>query len=459
MDYPVQYSESDPALKKRKPTDPLADYFGGSAQPQPPTAAKPPPAPATAAQQAPLPQAPPATNVGQQAAQPVPQPVATPMAPAPVQLPRPKAVQGPTNFVNFQRYFNANKGAAERTAADVGHQVQQRNEDAAAALQKTQDDFNAKVAAGTVQAPGDAEYLNAEQLARAAAGYTGPAGLNEAAGYDDAVAASQRAQQGNAALKDDAGLAALIGGPHAGFDAALAGAAGRSNLDALRARFNPGKAGETADAEAAKQVEAAQAKSGANSERWAAAATTEQKRQADEASAEAARVKAADDQAKQLADWSKNPPPYEARNDPTWGIDRNNKKAMQAANDQYRQFIEAQHKDFGDDLRDVVRDFSLFDRVWNAATGGKKSPLDAEGSKFNADVHKNDKNVQTGLAGGNKSGGKGEHIPWSADDFIVFRQMDDAQWAELQSRGKQGQVDWINTRRNQLAPQWKGRHS
>jgi hypothetical protein len=465
MNYPTQYAESDPALKKRKPNDPLVDYFGGTqAKPQQPQTSAVPPPPTTPAR---TPQ--PSTNVGQQA--PAQQPVSgTPVAPAPpaASLPPPPPGQNPapTNFVNYQRYFNANRDVSQRTAGRLQTEAQQKAIQAQARLQAAQRDFQQKVAAGTLQGPGSGAQLTPEEMARAAAGYTGPGGLSEAEGYQQAVEAAQAAGQNLAQLGDDAGVQALLertGGPGSKFAASLAGTAGRRGFDALRATFNPAKDGQAADAAAAKQVADATAASSAAAGQWQNAEAAKKQRdeeQAAQAERDAARAAAQ----KQAADRRVPPKSYEQtfakgvggtgdteENRQKYmmtGVDMSDPKAVAARQAEIDAYKKAQHLT---DQQQLDRTFNDINTVfspsnWIANALGVKDPTQQYAQKqFNP----NGVASQTGST-------SNDAIPWDrmgVDGFFVWRSMTPEDWKVLNSKplnGMQGQRAWIENRAWQL---------
>lgn len=168
---------------RKKAANPLTTYFNGqSSKPTDAPAAQPAQAPASngygpasnptaqAATAQPKTQATPSTNVGSSAntgnfsafqGTPAQVPSQTPVAQPPQQaapqrtyqphgLAQSGPTQAPTDFVNFQRYFNANRDASQASANGIASRAQSSAGEAASKLAASQADFNAQLGAGTV---------------------------------------------------------------------------------------------------------------------------------------------------------------------------------------------------------------------------------------------------------------------------------------------------------------------
>lgn len=102
-----------------------------------------------------------------------------------------------TGFVNFDRYFNTNHGAANQMANTVAGGVESRGQEAQSAMQTAQDDFAKNVAAS---AP-TAENPN----------YTGPAYFGDKQDLSGTYDAMHKAETGYEALGSFGGRQALLG--------------------------------------------------------------------------------------------------------------------------------------------------------------------------------------------------------------------------------------------------------
>lgn len=208
-------------------------------------------------------------------------------APAPTQA----SVGTPTPFVNFDRYFSANKDAAQGMAGGLASRVESAGTAAESGLARAQDDFTRDVAAGSlaparnVVVQGEAPIAvgtrdnpttvvsadEAEKKGRTT--YTGPKSLADTAGWSTVSANAEKASKDAGALKTSAGVQALQGAEYAPrtagqsrFDAGLTRAAGGERFAKLGQRFG-GLGKKTGEALGASAVQGAAA---ANSTKQAA---------------------------------------------------------------------------------------------------------------------------------------------------------------------------------------------
>lgn len=461
----MQNTDDEEVRKKAK--NPLTEYFGGQPKqpqaPQQPVTQAPPqgqntqPQPAAAA---------PSTNVGGGAMANATQAAQLPMAAPAVQ-------QAPTNFVNFKRYFNANKDIAEGRAQQMGGGVAGVAAGAAGQLGAVKDAFGNAVAAGTVTGPNGEPLTAAEMQARSEAGYTGPMGLNDAAGYAEAVKAAEQAQQQLGALGSTGGIQALLDRSHpegsgtSKFSSMLAGAAGKQGFDALRARFNPNADLLKAGTEAEKQATTAKASSTANAAEWAKAAGL----QLDKETAQAAHdqqvaKESADKQSAATKARLSQVPPVKMyagsmlegqadANNKYYGVDMNNAEEKAAREKEYALYEKAQHGDTKDDVNNAFEDMnSVMSPInWILNAGGWR---DAGQDYFTQQYHAN-----SGEASG---GSKGRNINWSAvgpAGFWVWRNMTPGDWVTLNAKprnGSNGQGAWIAQRLQDLSDMSKNRN-
>lgn len=204
-------------------------------------------------------------------------------------------------FVNFQRYFDANRGAATAQADRLAAQQQKAAQGAQQATQGLvgQMGFQAgltqpkqlhiaqqgrdysdiglaaktNIGAAAVQAMpmqtgfagqfanvGTSPGQLAEANQRAQATYQGPTQFSDVGGYDDVLKQNLAAQKGLNELGHEGGIEALnqqlspgLTEGESRFSAALTGAAGRSKFDAIRGRFMLEKDWKSAE-EKAKQL-------------------------------------------------------------------------------------------------------------------------------------------------------------------------------------------------------------
>ncbi len=474
------------ARKQKAAENPLVSYFGGQPKPQPmqgPTAT----APIAAAQ----------TNVGQASQQPANN-TGTPPPAAPQQ----RAPQ-PSTFTNFSRVLGANRAVANREAGNYADQARARAEQAAAALRATQQRFSGDVAKGTVngaqqdardapiqteidpdlkeaQRIWDQQVFNAgqggasmprnprpggpavddgssqqtrtvlggdlssvEMQAKADSAYSGPGGLGDVEGIGDTTAQSLAAQQNLDALGQDDGVQALIDAQRAGgsegaskFSASLIGNAGRRGFDALRARFNPHDELEKAQTQAETQAKAAGDTSKKNATEWGELAKTKAVEEKRDAAVAKARAEGKTEQDAAAAKAKANHIPTNSH-EYFANVDLKDPKAVEARTDEVKRFWEAMKTDAGDMVRDIINTTSPSQGIAEAT--GNRNPL---GDYFTENFHKD-----KGAAGGSTHGDK---IPWTEDDFWVFRQMDDAQWTAINKLPHNRQKEWIEKRNDEL---------
>lgn len=181
---------------------------------------------------------------------------------APAESAAPSA--SPTNFVNFDRIFNANADVAASSAKALAGRVGQAAQGAQDAAGSANDQYLKDLAAGAIpQATGSDQLYGSTpgvkrqemtgdgpQIGPEASGPQ-PTNVDTARGYADSEFAApkslletqygkdagtqvRRAQSQVNALSDS-GLAGLTGGT--GMDAALIGTAGRGSFDALRKKY------------------------------------------------------------------------------------------------------------------------------------------------------------------------------------------------------------------------------
>ena len=112
-------------------------------------------------------------------------------------------------------------------------------------------------------------------------------------------------------------------------------------------------------------------------------------------------------------------------------------------------FQKATQTNAGDSLRDVVNATSPSQGIAQAA--GQRNPL---GDYFTGAYHKG--------SGAESGSTNSDHIPWGeatrtpAEAFWVFRQMNPAQWQELNSLPHNNQREWILKRSLQLRAKQDG---
>jgi len=391
---PIPFPEDD----ERRRRDPLTERFGGAAPPARAMAPPPPAAPPPAA---------PATNVGTGANGP-----------------------SPTGFTNFARVQSANRDVSQREAASYGRRAEAKADSAKQSLDALNARFGGAVNAGTVGAPqngfaaqppdgaglvGESTrptlgggLTSSQMFENADKTYSGPGGLGDIEGVDDAYSAKLGAEQNLDALGTEAGVSALVqqqnafnGEGNNELSGALIGGAGRADFDALRARFNPDADFAKAETAAADRAKSAKAESTRNAEGWRA-----------------------------LGDKTKGTEDATA--------------AAEAAKAEGKAAAEAKvklDKRIADDFAATVKDAgtlgakSVFEHLdpLNYIGGGKRNTvMDSIGSTFGEDFRGN--------------------ISWqdSPLDRDVFSQMDDVQWAELSGLTGPAQRNWINTRAAQL---------
>lgn len=145
-------------------------------------------------------------------------------------------------FVAFERYFNANRDAAQRTGDTMANRVQQQGQEAASGLRKAQGEFGNAVAKGAVSYNPGATKEQADQFSKLS--YSGPGTLDDLNGFQRV--ANQAADAASAAtnLADTQGrkgvLAQEFGSQSQGnakFDSALTGAASGGRFQQLSSRY------------------------------------------------------------------------------------------------------------------------------------------------------------------------------------------------------------------------------
>ncbi len=422
---PSEYGQpidtDDEARKKKAAENPLVQYFGGGQGKQP---AQAPQAPATP--QAPAAPTAPSTNVGAGAAN-------------TGNGAQPRSAGG---FTNFGRVIAANKDVSTREAKAYEDRATQNATKARTSLDALRARFGDQLAAGTVAGPdsmappqdglmhidpmsglpltghegtsSDAMLSNAEKT------YSGPGGLGDIEGVEDTYADTLAAEQNLGALGSQDGLQALIqqqtNRGNAGtsrLSGALIGSAGRRGFDALRARFDPEADMESAETLAGMKAKTAGDISRQNAGDWRALggrtrtmeegkAADDAKRKTDAASADAARKADAE-------------------------LDAKFEQAMQH------------------DLDDLMNsNFESFNTVMNPIT-------QIAGQTGNRDfIQDYGTNLLTPQSG-SQSGGGSRKIWWKPEHKAVYKQMDDAQWAELKKLPQSAQARWLDTRKDEIA--------
>lgn len=189
---------------------------------------------------------------------------------------------GPTNFVNFDRYFNANKTTAERAAKNLGDRVEYGAQDVRGAADMALGAFrqdadrsrpDAPVTPGEIRpdepeaaetglpgaartpaaqqgleggAPQKTHVTEAQAEQYAGATYQGPKSLMDSQNFLNVQNLGEQSQQQLDSLGDASGIAALMGGQRTGggdltgasmLSSALVGHAGRSRFDDLRSKY------------------------------------------------------------------------------------------------------------------------------------------------------------------------------------------------------------------------------
>lgn len=147
-----------------------------------------------------------------------------------------------SGFINFDRYLAANRPQAESLAAKLAGGVEDAGAGVEQDLAAAQGQFDQGLAAGRLTYdPMQLTAAKASDLAKRQ--YTGPMALQ---GLDDLAKRSTDVQQRAGALGTVAGRVATLQGlnkspmytlDQAGLDSALAGAAGGSRFDALKAKY------------------------------------------------------------------------------------------------------------------------------------------------------------------------------------------------------------------------------
>lgn len=394
----------------------------------------------------------------------------------------------PTNFTNFARRFSANKDVSRQQANKYAGQAAGKAGAAAQSLATAQGQFAQGVNTGSVApppgstapsatnvgaavppansapVPGATQFNPAnpmlgnpatsgnrqpnqlqDMLNQAGKSYSGPEGLDTTQATKDTDAAQQNLD----ALKDSSGVQALVNDSGqsgtTGADrlsGALIGQAGRKDFDALRAKFNPNKELHDAQDAAVKQAADAKASSEANASAWGERANAEQARQANA-------TQATPDAQKQRNPALDKVPAQGAESNIMAGLE-NDPEAQKQRGAEFDAFKKATQSDAGDSARDVVNATSP--SQWIAEATGNRNPL---GDYFTSSYHPNE---------GNASGSThGDHIDWGgalttpAESFWVYRQMDPAQWKEINSLPHNRQKEWIGKRLQQIQAKQAGK--
>lgn len=562
------------ARQKKAAENPLTSYFGGQSQKaapaptaQAPGQATAPPARATAAA--------PSTNVGAGASTQV-SPTNSYVPPMQQQQRAPQ----PTNFTNFERYFNANKDASQRTAGALQGRAALQAGQAADALRKTQQQFGLDVAAGTIGAAPDLQavdpgtgptemptvpsaaapqsqpvtqpnrsgyqpiddtsmaaingmtmaewqaagrpdasgqkqdalasqstrpgasndaltsvstrpaagvglygYSDADVAAKAGGSYTGPGGLGDVLGSQDAYDTAQRAQGGLNAMGTEGGLQALIQGQNPQGDAGtsklsagLVNAAGRGDFDALRARFNPTKDLNDAATAAGATADAARTTSATNAAGWGKVQAAQQAalgKQADANAANDANAKAGRDASAAAADATPTPAapkiyeqsygkdtPQNRQAYAMTGVDTSDPKAVAKRQALFDAYQKATSLTTQNQMDQSFNDFnSVMSPVnWATDAAGVRDPAHDSLQKGYGGGLSLDKGNQ-GNVNANTGSTNQDAIPWNKvgmNGFFVYANMSPDDWKTLNSKpqnGPNGQVAWINTRAAQLRDQ------
>lgn len=480
-------NDVDQQARQRKAAEnPLVSYFSGKPQapaPSPTTPPQPQPAVETTAQTPPAkkPQAAaPTTNVGGGAVAPQTQPATAQLALPPQQVQQQHAA-APTDFTNYQRYFNANADTAQRTAGEIGGRAALKSAQAAKALQDSQAQFDQAAAAGTVGAfdPGTHQEMadpngiaagsiydvannqmsSAELAAKADGTYTGLGSLGDTTNIGNAYSAALGAQQNLDALGSEPGLQALIQEQNPQGDAGtsklsagLVNAAGRGDFDKLKAAFNPQANLDKAVTDSGAKADAAAALSAKNADEWARQAGIKGTQEQNDQALAQQKAKAAQDglDATTKARLSQVPTDQNQMKNPLYGVDLSNPAEVKARSDEFAKYQEAMHLT---DANQVDRTFddvnaALSPISWFAGGAGKADPIHAAGVKTYGNTGQAS---QTGSTSG---------IPIGWDrfgpaGFWVWRSMTADDWNTLNSKPPTSitgndQQGWIRTRLQQL---------
>lgn len=191
-----------------------------------------------------------------------------------------------SRFVNFSRFLNANRDAAQQSAERVAGGIEGQANDLEPQIEASQKTFNAGVQAGTPKEVGmygnrpfDSALGMYTPMARndvqslASAQYGGPTSIAQNTGWGALTNRAQQAGDAANATGTAGGLGALMG-RHIGLDTATVGAAGADRFAALRQRLG-GISGRLRDMTTASEQAAAAAKQNVDAARgWAQNAQT-----------------------------------------------------------------------------------------------------------------------------------------------------------------------------------------
>lgn len=454
---------------------------------------------------------------------------------------RPNGKPAPVGYVNFQNYFGANGQAAKNTANKLAGQATTAAGKASDALNTAKDQFGNAVTAGSVPtAPVQANSTNtgtgaatssagapasntgasantsttppvgrtytppalpgsnsgaltgestrpetgggmtaAQMQANADKTYTGPGGLYDAAGYQQAQNADNYAQNQLNALGSAGGVQALIqqGNPGgnastSAFSAGLTGSAGQSQFDKLRAQFSPDKDFQKAQADAGKTAAQAKLDSAKNADDWAAMAgvqgTAEEKQKAyDQAQADAKKSNAADAAAK--ADQRMPDKPFtETYGQDTpetrqaymmQGVNQNDAAAVAKRQGEIANYTAAMQMTTQEQMQQTFNDINsvMSPSNWFANAAGIQDPTMIAAQKAFGGLSFDGQNADGSAKHSTKSGSTSAmHIPWDkagVDGFFVWRQMTPDDWKTLNAKpenGANGQKAWIAEKARQL---------
>lgn len=319
----------------------------------------------------------------------------------------------PSSWVNFQDYLGVNQDSGQAMADAVAGNVSQTADAARGALQTAQGTVQrAASQAGTGRvAAGSASDAS---MGAAGSGYSGPESLD--ATNTDLAGQIADAQARVARSGTSGGQAQILGevygkaGGPAGVgggaldSALLSGVGGGATMRGLQTSY--GKLGDEyagAQKMAGEQVAAGKQAAAAQKGRWDALSQ--------QLGGEEAQRRAAADKANADAD-------FEAK----WA-------AAQGSNT----------------LDEVNRAFGSFNSIMSPITQvaentGNRDPISDWGRNL---IHPD--------AGKNSGGTRGQKIWWQPQHKEVYRQMDPAQWQELNSLPPQAQQGWLEQRRQELA--------
>lgn len=168
-------------------------------------------------------------------------------------------------FVGFSQYLEANRDASTARGTALAGSLGQQGAGAQSALTGLQSSFADKMKAGFPGYPNwQGRAPTADELKTfIGSSYTGPNGLGDVTGYDDAYQKALQAQSGVDATKSPYGLQATLGteGQRGALDAALVGTTSGDKFAALQQKYG-GLLKSYDDADAAAAGKANDARSG-----------------------------------------------------------------------------------------------------------------------------------------------------------------------------------------------------